>query len=86
MLFTGGVSIWFVGVVGAIFRGMVTCASATMMVIGFLIQVPVSGALVLGYFGAPQLGLGAVGPSGSDLLIDEHGHAVETDMGKRPSN
>lgn len=58
MLFVGGAGIWFVGVVGAIFRGMGDMRyPATMMVIGSLIQVPVSGALVLGYFGAPQLGL-----------------------------
>ena len=30
---------------------------ARMMIVGSLIQVPLSGALVLGYFGAPKLGL-----------------------------
>jgi Na+-driven multidrug efflux pump len=30
---------------------------ARMMIIGSVMQVPLSGALILGYFGAPQLGL-----------------------------
>lgn len=58
MLFGGGVTIWIMGVTSSIFRGLGDMRyPARMMVVGSLIQVPLSGALVLGYFGAPKLGL-----------------------------
>lgn len=58
VLFGGGLFIWLIGVVGAIFRGMGDMKTpALLMVVGALVQVPLSGALVLGWFGAPQLGI-----------------------------
>lgn len=58
VLFGGSVSIWIMGVASAIFRGLGDMKyPARMMIIGSVIQVPLSGALILGYFGAPQLGL-----------------------------
>jgi putative MATE family efflux protein len=58
VLFGGSVSIWIMGVASAIFRGLGDMKyPARMMIIGSVMQVPLSGALILGYFGAPQLGL-----------------------------
>ena len=50
MLFGGGVTIWIMGVASSIFRGLGDMRyPARMMIVGSLIQVPLSGALVLGY-------------------------------------
>jgi putative MATE family efflux protein len=58
VLFSGGVFLWLMGVVGAIFRGAGDMKfPAMMMMASALIQVPLSGCLVLGAFGAPQLGV-----------------------------
>ena len=58
MLFAGSVTIWLMGVASSIFRGLGDMKyPARMMIVGSLLQVPLSGALVLGYFGAPKLGL-----------------------------
>ena len=58
MLFGGSMSIWIMGVASSIFRGLGDMKyPARMMIIGSVIQVPLSGALILGYFGSPQLGL-----------------------------
>ena len=58
VLFVGGLFIWLLGVVGAVFRGMGDMKSpAILMVINAFIQVPLSGVLVLGLFGAPSLGI-----------------------------
>ena len=58
MLFCGGVFIWFMSVMSAVFRG--TCDMqfpAMLMVIGACIQVPLTGCLVIGAFGLPQMGI-----------------------------
>ena len=58
ILFSGGVFIWLVGVVSAIYRGMGDMQfPALMMVLGALIQVPLSGMLITGSLGFPQLGV-----------------------------
>ena len=58
MLFGGSMSIWIMGVASSIFRGLGDMKDpARRMIIGSVIQVPLSGALILGYFGSPQLGL-----------------------------
>ncbi len=58
MLFGGSVTIWIMGVASSMFRGLGDMRyPARMMIVGSLIQVPLSGALVLGYFGVPKLGL-----------------------------
>ncbi|XOV82373.1 MAG: MATE family efflux transporter [bacterium] len=58
ILFCGGVSIWLLGVISAVFRGMGNMTlPAAMMIVSALVQVPLSGALVLGGFGMPQLGV-----------------------------
>lgn len=58
VLFVGGLFVWLIGVVGAVFRGMGDMKfPALLMVISAFIQVPLSGVLVLGLFGFPQLGI-----------------------------
>jgi len=58
VLFSGGVFLWFMGVVSAVYRGMGDMKfPALVMAASALVQVPLSGALVLGAFGAPQLGI-----------------------------
>ncbi|MCR9259766.1 MAG: MATE family efflux transporter [Pseudomonadaceae bacterium] len=58
ILFSGGVSIWLLGILSAIFRGMGNMTlPAAMMILSACVQVPLSGALVLGGFGLPQLGV-----------------------------
>lgn len=58
VLFCGGLFIWLMGIVGAIFRGMGDMKfPAMLMIVGALVQVPLSGVLVLGLFGFPQLGI-----------------------------
>lgn len=71
VLFVGGVFIWLMGIVGAIFRGMGDMKlPAVLMIVSAFIQVPLSGVLVLGLFGAPQLGIvgAAVSAVASGLL------------------
>ena len=72
MLFTGGVFLWLVGACSAIFRGMGNMKfPAMLMIVSAVIQVPLSGTLVLGAFGAPQLGIvgAAVSAVASALVI-----------------
>ncbi len=58
VLFCGGLGLWLLGVVSAIFRGMGDMKlPASMMVLSAAVQVPLSGLLVLGAFGVPQLGI-----------------------------
>jgi putative MATE family efflux protein len=62
LLFLGGVVIWMSSGLSAVFRGMGMMGfSASTMLIGSCLQVPLSAGLILGWFGLPQLGLtGAV--------------------------
>jgi putative MATE family efflux protein len=58
VVFSGCVSIWITSLLSGVFRGMGDMRfPAQLMVIGGLVQVVLSGALVLGWFGAPQLGI-----------------------------
>ena len=58
VLFSGGVFLWLMGVVTAVYRGMGDMKfPALMMIASAIVQVPLSGVLVLGAFGAPQLGI-----------------------------
>jgi MATE family, multidrug efflux pump len=58
VLFIGGLFIWLLGVVSAVFRGMGDMKlPAMLMIASAAIQVPLSGVLVLGLYGAPQLGI-----------------------------
>ena len=58
VLFSGGLFLWLVGVVSAIYRGMGNMHfPASMMIVSALIQIPLSGVLVLGAFGVPSLGI-----------------------------
>ena len=58
VLFSGGIFLWLMGVVSAIYRGMGDMKfPALVMTASAFVQVPLSGALVLGAFGAPQLGI-----------------------------
>lgn len=72
VLFVGGLFIWLMGVVSAIFRGMGDMKlPAMLMIVSAFIQVPLSGILVLGLVGAPQLGIvgAAISAVASGFLI-----------------
>lgn len=58
LLFAGCVALWLMGIVSAIYRGMGEMRfPAVVLVIGALFQIPLSGALILGWAGSPQLGV-----------------------------
>ena len=58
ILFSGGIFIWLTGTINAIFRGMGNMRfPAMMMIASAMIQVPVSGILILGAFDFPGLGV-----------------------------
>ncbi|MEH6755897.1 MAG: MATE family efflux transporter [Parasphingorhabdus sp.] len=58
IIFGGGLFIWLVAVVGSVFRGMGDMKlPAILMTAGAFIQVPLTATLVLGLFGAPQMGI-----------------------------
>jgi putative MATE family efflux protein len=58
VLFCGGIFLWSLSIIGAIFRGTGDMKfPALLMIIAAFIQVPLSGLLVLGLFGFPQLGI-----------------------------
>jgi len=72
VLFCGGLFIWLMSIVGAIFRGMGDMKfPAMLMIAGAFVQVPLSGVLILGLFGLPQLGIvgAAVSAVASGLLV-----------------
>ena len=58
ILSLGGLGLWLVGVVTAIYRGMGDMRfPASMMIVNAVIQVPLSICLVTGAFGLPALGV-----------------------------
>jgi len=58
VIFWGGLFLWLVSVVGAVFRGMGDMKlPAVLMVASAFLQVPLTAILVLGRLGAPQLGI-----------------------------
>jgi putative MATE family efflux protein len=58
ILFAGSLFIWLMALLGAVFRGMGDMKTpALMMIGGAMVQIPLSGALILGWFHAPQLGI-----------------------------
>ena len=64
IIFVGGLFIWLVSVVGSVFRGMGDMKlPAVLMTIGAFVQVPLTAVLVLGLFGAPQMGIVGAGVS-----------------------
>ena len=68
VLFTGCVLIWLMSILSAAFRGMGDMQyPAKLMVVSAAIQVPLSGALIQGWFGLPQLGI--VGAAISVLTV-----------------
>ena len=68
VLFSGCVLIWLMSILSSAFRGMGDMQyPAKLMVVGAAIQVPLSGALVQGWFGLPQLGI--VGAAISVLTV-----------------
>ena len=57
-LFAGSFFIWLMALLGAVFRGSGDMKTpALTMIAGAAIQIPLSGALILGWFHAPQLGI-----------------------------
>ncbi len=72
VLFVGGLFIWLIGVVGAVFRGMGAMKlPAIRMIVSAFMQVPLSGVLLLGLFGVPQLGIvgAAISAVASGFLV-----------------
>ena len=68
VLFPGAVLIWTMNVSSAVFRGMGNMHfPASMMIFSAFLQVPLSGALILGWWGLPQLGI--VGAAISTVLV-----------------
>jgi len=58
IVFTGSISIWLTSLLSGVFRGMgLMRFPAMLMAGGGMVQVVLSGALVLGWFGAPRLGI-----------------------------
>ncbi|SET83183.1 MATE family efflux transporter [Marinobacter segnicrescens] len=58
ILFGGSVALWLMGIIAAVYRGMGEMRfPAVVMVLGAFIQIPLSGALILGWAGLPQLGV-----------------------------
>ena len=72
ILFSGGFCLWLVGVVSAIFRGMGNMRfPAAMMALSAILQIPLSGAMILGAFGFEGLGItgAAMSAISSALLL-----------------
>ncbi len=58
ILFGGSVAIWLMSLLSSVFRGAGDMKTpALMMFVGAAAQVPLSGALILGWFGIPRLGI-----------------------------
>lgn len=58
VLFAGGIAIWLMGTISAVYRGTGNMQfPAMLMIVNAVVQVPLSGCLVLGAFGMPQLGI-----------------------------
>jgi Na+-driven multidrug efflux pump len=72
ILFSGGFCLWLVGVVSAVFRGMGNMRfPAAMMALSAILQIPLSGAMILGAFGFKGLGItgAAISAIASALLL-----------------
>ena len=68
VLMWGGLTLWLTLGLGAIFRGMGLMGfSAGVMVAGYALQVVVSGALILGWFGVSPIGI--AGAAYSTVLV-----------------
>ena len=58
LLLAGGVFLWLIGTVSAVYRGMGEMQfPAAVMIFNALIQIPLSGCLILGWAGLPALGI-----------------------------
>ena len=58
ILFAGCPLLWSMALLSSVYRGMGNMQfPAKLMVLGASIQIPLSGALILGWFGAPSLGI-----------------------------
>ncbi|MEQ9002124.1 MAG: MATE family efflux transporter [Pseudomonadales bacterium] len=58
IVFGGAAVIWTMALLGAVLRGTGNMRfPAGLMVAGAVVQVPLAGTLILGWFGAPRLGL-----------------------------
>ncbi len=58
IVFAGSSLLWLTALLSAVFRGMGNMRfPAVLMIGGACVQVPLAGALILGWFGLPRLGL-----------------------------
>jgi len=58
ILFCGSITIWLMALLNSIFRGMGNMVlPATLMVAAACIQIPLSGTLILGWFGVQSMGI-----------------------------
>lgn len=68
VLFPGAVLIWTMNITSSVYRGMGNMHfPASMMIVSAFVQVPLSGALILGWWGLPQLGI--VGSAISTVVV-----------------
>jgi putative MATE family efflux protein len=64
LLFAGGAAIWLNAILAGAFRGLGEMRfPAALMVASACVQVPLSGALILGWWGAPALGIAGAATS-----------------------
>jgi putative MATE family efflux protein len=62
IVFGGAVVLWVAGLMSAVFRGMGDMRfPAALMVAGAVVQIPLAGTLILGWFGLPALGVRGAG-------------------------
>ena len=75
VLFSGGLLIWLTGVLTAVFRGAGSMTiPAGIMTVSAVFQIPLTGGLVLGWFGLPALGMPGAAVSG--IITASFGTAV----------
>jgi putative MATE family efflux protein len=75
VLFAGAVTIWIMALMAAVFRATGDMRfPAMLMVLGAGVQIPLSGTLVLGWFGVPSLGI--VGAAVSTITVAGMSSAV----------
>lgn len=75
IIFAGCPVLWLMALLTACFRGTGNMRfPATLMIIGSLLQIPLSGALILGWFGLPSFGI--AGAAISILVISAGSSAL----------
>lgn len=70
IVFGGCVFIWVMALLSSVFRGMGDMRfPAVIMIVGAMVQVPLGGTLILGWFGAPKLGIAGAAVSAITVAL-----------------